>query len=205
MMRTKSLLLATATALAGMAGGAALPATAAPSVATDIPPVHALAARVMQGVGEPGLILPPGASPHAYSMKPSEAQLVQEADIVFWVGEELTPWLDRAVDALADDAASIQLLDAPDVVHLGYREGVTFEPHDHDDEHGHDESTATTRRTTRTRTTITTMPTRRPRRTRITIMTRWPRRVTITTTARARPRRTTTTTRASIRTPGSTR
>jgi zinc transport system substrate-binding protein len=152
-MRTKALLLATTTAFSGIAttgivGGAA--SAAAPTVATDIPPVHSLAARVMAGVGEPGLILPPGASPHAYAMTPSEAQLVQEADIVFWVGEELTPWLDRAVDALSDEAASVPLLAAPDVVRLGYREGVTFEPHDHDhgDEHGgeadhaHDEAEA---------------------------------------------------------------
>jgi zinc transport system substrate-binding protein len=150
MMRTKALLLATATAVTatGIAAGAVAPAVAAPTVATDIPPVHALAARVMAGVGEPGLILPPGVSPHAYSMKPSEAQLVQEADVVFWVGEELTPWLDRAVDALSDEAASVRLLEAPDVVRLGYREGVTFEPHDHGDEHGgeadhaHDEADA---------------------------------------------------------------
>jgi zinc transport system substrate-binding protein len=152
MMRTKALLLATATAVTatGIVGGALSPAAAAPTVATDIPPVHALAARVMEGVGEPGLILPPGASPHAYSMKPSEAQLVQEADVVFWVGEELTPWLERAVATLADDAASVPLLEAPDVVRLGYREGVTFAPHDHDhgDEHGgevdhaHDEADA---------------------------------------------------------------
>jgi len=152
MMRTKALLLATATAVTatGITAGAVSPAVAAPTVATDIPPVHALAARVMAGVGEPGLILPPGASPHAYSMKPSEAELVQEADVVFWVGAELTPWLERAVATLADDAASVPLLEAPDVVRLGYREGVTFEPHDHEHgdehaaeaDHAHDEAEA---------------------------------------------------------------
>ena len=144
MMRTKALLLATATAVTatGITAGAVSPAAAAPTVATDIPPVHALAARVMAGVGEPGLILPPGASPHAYSMKPSEAELVERADVVFWVGEELTPWLDRAVDTLAKDAASVRLLDAAGVVRLGYREGVTFEPHDHDHDHDHDHADA---------------------------------------------------------------
>lgn len=139
-MRTKALLLATTTALAATitATGVGAAAAAAPTVATDIPPVHSLAARVMVGVGEPGLILPPGASPHAYSMKPSEAELVERADVVFWVGGELTPWLDRAVDTLAKDAASVRLLDAEGVVRLGYREGVTFEPHDH----GHDHAEA---------------------------------------------------------------
>ena len=141
-MRTKALLLATTTALAAIGTGAGAAAAAAPTVATDIPPVYSLAARVMAGVGEPGLILPPGASPHAYSMKPSEAELVERADVVFWVGEELTPWLDRAVDTLAKDAASVRLLDAAGVVRLGYREGVTFEPHDHDHDHDHADAAA---------------------------------------------------------------
>ena len=86
---------------AALASLAALPAAAAPEVVTDIPPVHSLAARVMQGVGEPASILPPGATPHGYSMRPSEAARLQAADIVFWVGEGLTPWLEDAVESLA--------------------------------------------------------------------------------------------------------
>ena len=78
-----------------------LPALAEPPrVVTDIPPVHSLTARVMQGVAEPALLLPPGASPHGYAMRPSEAALLQRADVVFWVGAGLTPWLDRAMTTL---------------------------------------------------------------------------------------------------------
>ena len=115
----------------------AAPAAAAPRVATDIPAVHSLAARVMVGVGEPELVMPPGTSPHGYAMKPSEAGLLQEAQVVLWVGEELTPWLARAVETLAVDATSLELLDAPGVTHLPFREGATFEAHDHGHAHGH--------------------------------------------------------------------
>ncbi|PIP97144.1 MAG: zinc transporter, partial [Rhodobacterales bacterium CG18_big_fil_WC_8_21_14_2_50_71_9] len=80
-------------------------AMAAPQVATDIAPVHALAARVMAGVGAPSLIVPPGASPHGYALRPSEAAALERADVVFWVGAALTPWLEGAIDALAGDAA----------------------------------------------------------------------------------------------------
>ena len=118
---------------AALASFAALPAAAAPEVVTDIPPVHSLAARIMQGVGEPTSILPPGATPHGYSMRPSEAARLQAADIVFWVGEGLTPWLEDAVESLAADAVSVELMEAPGVALLEFGE----EGHgDHDDDHG---------------------------------------------------------------------
>ena len=122
----------------GLALVAAAPAGAdAPRVATDTPPVHALVARVMQGVGEPGLILPPGASPHGHAMRPSEAAALADAEVVVWMGEALTPWLARAVDALSD-ARSLELLDVEGTLLLRYREGTAFVEHDHatDAEHG---------------------------------------------------------------------
>lgn len=118
-----------------------LPATAAhagvPKVVADIPPVHGLVARVMAGVGEPSLLIRPGASPHGYAMKPSEASALQSAQVVFFVGPELTPWLMRPIETLAPKAAHVELLDAPGSVMLPTRTGATFEPHDHGDhDHG---------------------------------------------------------------------
>ncbi len=119
--------------VAAFASLAALPAAAAPEVVTDIPPVQSLAARVMQGVGEPASILPPGATPHGYSMRPSEAARLEAADIVFWVGEGLTPWLENAIASLAADAVSAELMEAPGVALLEFGE----EGHaDHDDDRG---------------------------------------------------------------------
>ncbi len=128
---------------AALASVAALPAAAAPEVVTDIPPVHSLAARVMQGMGEPTSILPPGATPHGYSMRPSEAARLQAADIVFWVGEGLTPWLEDAVESLAADAVSVELMEAPGLALLefgedGHDDHDGKEEHAHEDEHGHE-------------------------------------------------------------------
>ena len=130
------------TLLAGAAAAAlfAAPVLAAPTVAVDIPPVHSLVARVMEGVGEPALIVQPGASPHGYAMRPSEAALLQSADVVVWVGEDLAPWLERSIEKLGADAASLALLEVPGATRLGFREGATFEAHDHD--HGHDHGAA---------------------------------------------------------------
>ncbi len=112
-----------------------------PRVAADIAPIHSLVARVMKGVGAPDLIVQPGASPHEYSLRPSEAAALQEADLVFWMGEDLTPWMAGAVRTLAGDAMVTALLDAEGTILLDFREGALFEAHVHghdDGGHGHD-------------------------------------------------------------------
>lgn len=106
-------------------------ADAAPRVVTDIAPVHSLVARVMEGVETPVLLLPPNASPHGYAMRPGEAQALSDAQLVFWVGETLTPWLAHAVESLANRAQIIELGAVEGLVRLGYREGVAFDAHDH--------------------------------------------------------------------------
>ncbi len=115
-----------------------------PQVATDIAPVHGLVARVMDGLGEPELVVQPGASPHSYSMRPSEARALEQSDAVFWIGAELEPWLEESIGTLASGARVIELLDVDGISTLEFREGVTFEAHDHggedhaDHDHGHE-------------------------------------------------------------------
>jgi len=127
-MSTKLLTLSfTATLMGGVAFAEA------PQVAVDIAPVHSLVARVMEGVGTPDLVVQPGASPHEYSLRPSEAAALQEAALVFWVGPDLTPWLTDAIETLAPDAALTTLLDSDGTIKLEFRESALFEAHDHDE------------------------------------------------------------------------
>ena len=120
--------------VAGMLMGGTVMADV-PNVAVDIAPVHSLVARVMDGVGAPSLIIPPGASPHEYSLRPSEASALQEANLVFWIGKDLTPWMEDAVATLAEDASVTTLLEVGEIRLLDFREGALFEAHDHDGEH----------------------------------------------------------------------
>jgi len=111
-----------------------------PRVAVDIAPVHSLVTRVMEGVGTPSLIVQPGASPHEYNLRPSEAQALQDADLVFWIGEDLTPWMKDAIETLAGDANVTTLLNADGVALLDFREGALFEAHSHDHgDHDHED------------------------------------------------------------------
>ncbi|WP_254054854.1 zinc ABC transporter substrate-binding protein [Pseudophaeobacter sp. EL27] len=127
------------TSVAALMGFAGVSLADVPKVATDIAPVHGLVARVMQGVGEPDMVVPAGASPHHHSMRPSEALALSRADVVFWMGEALTPWLEGAVEELAKDAHVVELLELEGGLALPFREGVGFEAHDHGEEEGHDD------------------------------------------------------------------
>ena len=113
-----------------------------PKVVTDIPITHSLVTRVMAGIGMPDLIVDRGASPHEYSLRPSNAASLEVADLIFWISNGLTPWLDDALNTLARNAKVIELMDAKGATVLSFREGATFETHSHQhkqDEDGHDE------------------------------------------------------------------
>ncbi len=112
-------------------------AAAAPAVVASIVPVHALVAGVMAGVGEPHLLMPGGASPHDYSLRPSDARALQQAQVVFWVGPALETVLERPL-AAAPDARTVALLEAPELTLWPRREGGVWET---DDEAHHDHGT----------------------------------------------------------------
>lgn len=125
---------------AALMGGAAY--ADAPKVVADIAPVHALVARVMEGVGTPELIIPAGASPHEYNLRPSEAAALQNAEIVVWMGADLSPWLENAVETLSGDAKHVELLELSETQLLETRESALFEAHvhgDHEEGEGHDD------------------------------------------------------------------
>ena len=110
-----------------------------PKVTVDIAPVHSLVSKVMNGVGKPDLIIPAGASPHEYQLKPSNAKSLQNADIVFWIGEDLTPWLEKGLSSLTQDASITSLLGVDGIKLMSFREGALFEAHDHGDHDDHDD------------------------------------------------------------------
>ena len=109
-----------------------------PKVAVDIAPVHSLVARVMEGVGNPKLIIPTGASPHEYSLRPSEAKSLQDADMVIWMGEGLAPWMENSIETLSKNAEVVTLLEESETKLLKFREGALFEEHDHEDQDDHE-------------------------------------------------------------------
>lgn len=116
-------------------------ALAAPDVVASIKPVHSLVSAVMAGVGEPTLIVKGSASPHTYSLRPSDAGAIEGADVVFWTGHGMEMFLGDALGTLASKAKVVELAESPGITLLPVREGGAFEHHSHEgeDEHAHDD------------------------------------------------------------------
>ena len=129
------LALAAAALLAAAAAG---PASADDGlrVVASIKPVHSLVSAVMAGVGEPHLIIRGASSPHTFTMRPSDAAALEDADVIFMVGDTLETAMTGPVEALAGHARVVRLFDAPGLVRRPIREGGAFEDHEHDS-HGH--------------------------------------------------------------------
>ena len=109
-------------------------------VVASIKPIHSLVSYLMDGVAKPDLIVDGYASPHGFAMKPSHAKMLQNADIVFWVGEDLENFLEKPLNSIAKKAEKIELMNAKGIVKLKFRERNIFGDHDdHDDhdDHGH--------------------------------------------------------------------
>ena len=106
-------------------------------VVASIKPIHSLASYLMDGVAKPDLIVDGYASPHGFAMKPSHAKMLQNADIVFWVGEDLENFLEKPLDSIAAKAEKIELLEVKGLVKLKFRERNIFDDHDDHDDHGH--------------------------------------------------------------------
>ena len=122
----------------GLANSIALSAAHAEiDVVTSIKPIHSLVSGVMAGVGVPEVIIEGAGSPHTYSLKPSQATQLQNADLVFWMGDELEAFLKGPIENIAQSATSINLMNAHGLKKIKFRKGGMFDNHGHDDHDGH--------------------------------------------------------------------
>ena len=121
--------------LAFLAGGGMQVGAAEIDVVASIKPVHSLVAGVMQGVGEPVLLVKGTGSEHSYSLRPSAARALEQAAVVFWVGEAMETFLVKPLQALAGDAKVIELWEVPGLTLLPTREGGMWEAHEDGGEH----------------------------------------------------------------------
>ena len=112
------------------------PVNAEIKVVATIKPIHSLASYLMDGVGKPDLIVDGYASPHGFALKPSHAKMLQDADIIFWVGEDIENFLEKPLKSIAKNAEKIELMEIKKLTKLKFRERNIFDEHD---DHGHDD------------------------------------------------------------------
>ena len=106
------------------------------NVVTTIKPLHSLISSVMEGVGKPSLIIEGTNKPHTFVFKPSHAEMIENADIIFWIGEDLEAFMEQPLDSLAKNAKKIAFMDLASIEKLKFREQNIFDDHD---DHGHDD------------------------------------------------------------------
>lgn len=125
--------------LSGLISAAALPASAeVPRVVTDLPITASLVQQVMGDLGQPDLLLDKGADPHHFQLRPDQARALSRADLLIWVGPEMTPWLDRGAESLASDTSALLLLAVPQTHRIAFAEAeaeAEAEAGDHHDDH----------------------------------------------------------------------
>lgn len=148
-LKPKAAATALSTAAVLLAGPLSASADDAPKVVASFSPIHSLVASVMEGVAEPTLLVPPTASPHDFALRPSEAQSLDEADIIVRIGPELEAFLDKPIASLGANARILDLMEAEGVEHLPTRKAGVFEQEvlggeaaGHSNEHAHKEEDA---------------------------------------------------------------
>lgn len=118
-----------------------------PLLVTSIAPLHSLASGVMKGVGKPELLMSAQASPHDFSLKPSQARLMQKADLVLWIGPQMESVLSKPLKGAAETGRLLTVSEILGIRLLQVREGGPWDAHDHDHDLGakgrkHDEADA---------------------------------------------------------------
>ncbi len=113
-------------ALIGLAHVAAAHASEPPKVVVTIKPVHALVTEIMEGVAVPTLIVDGAASPHTFTLKPSKARAINDADVFIRVSDALEPFTRKITTALPAEVKVLTLADAPGIALLEERHGGTF-------------------------------------------------------------------------------
>jgi zinc transport system substrate-binding protein len=105
-------------------------------VLTSIKPLQLIAAAVQDGIAVPEVLLPPGASPHNYALRPSDVRRVQEADLLYWIGPDMETFLPRVLSGRSKASVPVESLPGMHLRHFT----ATSDHHDddEDDEHDHD-------------------------------------------------------------------
>lgn len=110
-------------------------------VLTSIKPLQQIAAAVQDGVGSPDVLLPPGASPHHYALRPSDVRRVGDADLLYWIGPDMENFLPRVLNARSKPSVAVQSLAGMQLRHFGEGSHSHDEGgHDDHDDHDHDHS-----------------------------------------------------------------
>jgi zinc transport system substrate-binding protein len=104
-------------------------------VLTSIKPLQLIAAAVQDGVAIPEVLLPPGASPHNYALRPSDVRKVQSVDLLYWIGPDMEGFMPRVLNGRTLPSVAVQDLPGLKLRHFAednHSHAEEADEHDHD-------------------------------------------------------------------------
>ncbi|MGN7741801.1 zinc ABC transporter substrate-binding protein [Pseudomonas sp. 22526] len=104
-------------------------------VLTSIKPLQLIAAAVQDGIAVPEVLLPPGASPHNYALRPSDVRKVQSVELLYWIGPDMESFLPRVLKGRTLPSLAIQDLPGLKLRHFAednHSHAEEADEHDHD-------------------------------------------------------------------------
>jgi len=107
------------------------------TIVTTIRPLHSLLSFIMQGTGQPVLLLDSNQSPHHYSLRPSQRSTLAHSDILFWIGEPLESFMPRVLNALPNNVEVIELITTKGLTILTPRSEENHGTHHHGQQDPH--------------------------------------------------------------------
>jgi zinc transport system substrate-binding protein len=114
---------------------------AEPKVVASLKPIHSLVSALMQGAGTPQLLLNDTQSPHHMSLRPSQIRMLNDADLIIWIGGRLEPALSHLMEQQQDRSKVIELIELPDLHLLPIRDRRAWHSHGEESHGDHSHGT----------------------------------------------------------------
>ncbi|QGZ29274.1 zinc ABC transporter solute-binding protein [Stutzerimonas stutzeri] len=109
------------------------PARAEVNLLASIKPLQLIAAAVQQGVDEPQVLLPAGASAHHYALRPSDVRHIRSADLFYWIGPDMEGFLEPMLNGRKGPTLAVQSLPGLTLRHFGGGHADSHQDEHHDD------------------------------------------------------------------------
>lgn len=107
------------------------------NILTSIKPLQLIAQAIQGEQGQAQVLLPPGASPHSFSLRPSDRRRLAEAELFYWIGPDMENFLIPLAKQHQQASVAIQSLPNLQLLYYTAEHENEEDEHEHHDEHDH--------------------------------------------------------------------
>lgn len=107
------------------------------NILTSIKPLQLIAQAIQGEQGQAQVLLPPGASPHSFSLRPSDRKRLAEAELFYWIGPDMENFLTALAKQHQQTSIAIQSLPNLQLLYYTVEHEDEEDEHEHHDEHDH--------------------------------------------------------------------